>query len=153
VGGQVHFLLGSNFGSLIAAFAQRLLRVAAGAHASLTIVSFADAEFNPNAVHIVRADWSTTAIVGSSNLTLRGLGQNVEAGVIFDARASDSSAQMDRIRTAIDYWRDVASNAAMHPQVAPAVFHIKDDDDLRDLVERGIINLPHPKRFRREERK
>jgi len=143
-GGQVHFVLGSNFGSLIAADAPRLLRVATGVHASVTIVSFADAEFHPNTVHIVRADGSITAVVGSSNLTDRGLGQNVEAGVIFDSRASDPADQLERIRTAIDYWREVASNAAAHPHVAPAVFPIKDDDGLRDLVERRIINLPQP---------
>jgi hypothetical protein len=79
-GGQVHFVLGSNVGSLIAADTQRLLRVASGVHASLTIVSFTEAEFNPNTAHIVRADKSIAAVVGSSNLTGRGRGQNVEAG-------------------------------------------------------------------------
>jgi hypothetical protein len=144
-GGPVHFVLGSNFGSLIAADAQRALRVATGVHASLTIVSFADAEFHPKTVHIVRADGSITAVVGSSNLTGRGLGQNVEAGVIFDSRDPDPADQLERIRTAIDWWREVASNTAAHLQVAPAVFPIKDDDDLRDLAERGIINLPQPR--------
>ena len=143
-GGQVHFVLGSNDGSLIAADAQRVLRAATGVHASLTIVSFADAKFHPNTVHVVRADGSTTAVVGSSNLTIRGLGQNVEAGVIFDTRARDPAGELKRIRTAIDYWREVTSNVAAYPQVAPAVFPIKDDDDLRDLVDRGIINLPQP---------
>jgi hypothetical protein len=147
-GGQVHFVLGSNFGSLIAADAQRLLRVAAGAHASLSIVAFADAEFHPNTVHIVRGDGSITAVVGSSNLTVRGLGQNVEAGVIFDSHAPDPADQLERIRTAIDWWREVASNAAAYPQVAPAVFPITTDDDLRQLAERGIINLPKSKRPR-----
>jgi transcriptional regulator with XRE-family HTH domain len=143
-GGQVHFVLGSNFGSLIAADAQLLLRVAAGKNASLTIVAFADAKFHANTVHLMRRDGSITAVVGSSNLTLRGLGQNVEAGVIFDSRASDPTDQLEQIRNAIDFWRDVPSNAVAYPEVVRAVFPINDDDDLRDLVERRIINLPQP---------
>ncbi len=147
-GGQVHFVLGSNFGSLVAADAQRVLRVAAGAHASLSIVGFADAEFHPKTVHIVRADDSVTAVVGSSNLTGRGLGQNVEAGVVFDSRTADTADQLERIRDAIDRWRELRCNAAEHPQAAQAVFPITSDDDLRELAKRGIINLPQPRRPR-----
>lgn len=147
-GGQVHFVLGSNSGSLIAADAQRALRVAAGVNASLTIVSFADAEFHPKTVHVVRSDGSITAVVGSSNLTGRGLGRNVEAGIILDSRAGDPPDELERMRTAIDWWRNVPKNAAEHPQVAPAVFPIVNDDDIRDLVERGIINIPQPRRSR-----
>lgn len=148
VGGHVHFVLGSNFGSLIAADAQRLLRVAAGTHASVTVVAFADAKFHSNTVHIIRADGSITAFVGSSNLTLRGLGQNVEAGVIFDSQDSDPADQLERIRNAIDWWRNVANNPTAHPLIAPGVFPIGTDDDLRELVRRGIINVPQS-RWRR----
>src|SRR5918992_893599 len=74
LGHPVHMVLGSNDGSLVAQDAQLALRVAEGADASLTIVSFADAEFHPKTIHIVRANGSSTAVVGSSNLTQRGLG-------------------------------------------------------------------------------
>jgi hypothetical protein len=144
-GGQVHFVLGTNFGSLVAADAQRVLRVATGANASFSIVGFADAEFHPKTVHIVRADNSVTAVVGSSNLTARGLGQNVEAGVVFDSRYADPTDELDRIRDAIDWWRELR-NAAGHVQAAQAVFPITRDDDLRVLAERGIINVPQPRR-------
>lgn len=145
-GGQVHFVLGSGGGSLLAADAQRVLRVAAGAHASLSIVAFADVLFHPKTVHIVRADNSVTAVVGSSNLTRRGLGENVEAGVVFDSRAADSADQLDRIRDAIDRWRELRN--ATDSLAAQAVFPITSDDDIRELAESGIINVPDPGRPR-----
>jgi hypothetical protein len=146
-GGAVHFVLGSNFGSLIAADAQRVLRVTSGTHASLSVVAFANAEFHPKTVHIVRADRSVTAVVGSSNLTGRGLGQNVEAGVVFDTNDADSVDQLNSIRDAIDRWREQTSERDAH-QMSQAVFPISCDDDLRELAELGIINVPQPRRFR-----
>lgn len=137
-GKPVHFVLGSNFGSLVAEDAQLVLRVASGEQASLTVVAFADAEFHPKTIHIVRADGSATAVVGSSNLTGRGLGQNVEASVIFDSTAGDDPAQLAAIASAIDRWRTLGKNSA--------VFRITSDASLRKLAEDKIINLPQPKK-------
>jgi len=146
-GGPVHFVLGSNFGSLIAADAQRVLRVTSGAQSSLSIVAFADAEFHPKTIRIVRADNSVTAVVGSSNLTGRGLGQNVEAGVVFDSNDADSVDQFNCIRDAIDRWRKLGSDQES-TQMPQSVFPISCDDDLRRLAKLGIINVSQPRRLR-----
>jgi hypothetical protein len=113
LGGAVHLVLGSNVGSLVAQDAQLALRVAEGTDTSLTIVGFADAEFHPKTLHIVRVDGSSTAVVGSSNLTSRGLGRNVEASVVWDSTAGDDVAEIQAIADAIDRWRTLDGAAGV----------------------------------------
>lgn len=137
LGWPVHIVLGSNAGSLIAEDAQLALRIADGGDTSLTIVSFADAEFHPKTIHIVRADGSAIAVVGSSNLTGRGLGRNAEASVLFDS-AHDGNIELQAIAAAIDWW-----SAQGEEQGA---FRIGSDADLQDLANEGVINLPQPAR-------
>ena len=74
-GYPVHLVLGSNHGSLTQIDLIRTLRVIEDlSDASLTVVAYTNAEFHPKTVHIARADDSATALVGSGNLTDRGLG-------------------------------------------------------------------------------
>lgn len=137
--GAVHMVLGSNGGSLIAQDAQRALRVTDGINATLTVVSFSDAEFHPKTIHIVRADGTSTAVVGSSNLTGQGLGKNIEAGVIWDSRTDDPD-ELQAIADAIDRWRTLGAD--------DGVFRIGSDADLQDLANEAIINVPQPVRQR-----
>ena len=137
----VHLVLGSNAGSLIAQDAQLALRVADGRDASLTIVSFADAEFHPKTIHIVRADGSSTAVVGSSNLTGRGLGKNIEASVILDSN-KDDPAVLQAIAEAIDRWHLLDEEKLKEE----GAYWINSDADIQDLANQGVINAPQPVR-------
>lgn len=142
-GCPVHIVLGSNSGSLVAADAQRVLRVVSGSNATLTIVAFSNAEFHPKTAYVTREDDSVAATVGSSNLTGRGLGQNVEAGVVFDSRTGDSEELFSRIKGSIDNWREIAQTVEGNI-AGKAVFSITCDDDLRMLADHGIINVRKP---------
>ena len=141
LGDPVHFVLGSNAGSLVAQDAQMALRVTDGRNATLTIVSFADAEFHPKCIHIVRADGSSTAVVGSSNLTGRGLGKNIEASVVLDSN-EDGGATLKSIAEAIDRWH-LLEEADLKEEGA---YWINSDADLQDLSNQGVINAPQPER-------
>ncbi len=60
-------------------------------HAKLAVVNFSNALFHPKVFHIVRANGSQAAFVGSANFTVPGLtGSNVEAAVSIDTEAGDS---------------------------------------------------------------
>lgn len=142
-GCPVHIVLGSNSGTLVAADAQRVLRVVSGSNATLTIVAFSNAEFHSKTAYVTREDDSVAATVGSSNLTGRGLGQNVEAGVVFDSRTGDPEELFSRIKGSIDNWREIAQTVEGNI-AGKAVFSITCDDDLRKLAEQGIINVRKP---------
>lgn len=137
MGGPVHLVLGSNSGSLVAQDAQMALRIADGRDTSLTVVAFSDAEFHPKTIHIVRADGSSTAVVGSANLTGRGLARNVEASVILDSRTDDPDL-LREIADAIDRWHLIPENELR----AEGAYHIGSDIDLQALADAAIINVP-----------
>lgn len=143
-GGSVHVVLGSNSGSLKAQDVQRMLRVIEGDNASLTVVAFSDAVFHPKTVSVKRAEGSLGAVVGSGNLTGRGLGQNVEAGVVLDTCMDDRDDQIKRIDDSIDYWRSIAETVDDKVD-GKSVFSISCDEDIRKLAEHGIINVFQPR--------
>src|SRR5271170_4191446 len=61
-GYPVKIVLGSNDGSLLARDVQLALRVADGANAAIIVVAFANAEYHPKTIHIVKPDGSSVAI-------------------------------------------------------------------------------------------
>jgi hypothetical protein len=134
-GYPVHVVLGSNSGSLLAADVQRILRIFAGPAATVTVVAFSDGEFHPKTIHLTRANASTAALVGSSNLTLNGLGLNVEASIVLDTSLRDDATVIHLVAQAVERW---------HGFLAPGVFPINSDADIQALVDANIINLPQP---------
>ena len=136
-GHPVRFVLGSNYGSLVAQDVQKTLRVLDGDAATLTVVSFGGAEFHPKTMHVVRADGSVSALVGSANFTPHGLGQNVEAALILDSRMGDDAHAICSVAAATDRW---------HTLLHRGVFQIHTDADIQALVDEGVINAPQPQR-------
>jgi hypothetical protein len=133
-GHPVHFVLGSNGGTLLARDAQSVLRVAAGPASSLTVVAFSNAEFHPKSIHLTRNDGSAIALVGSGNFTQRGFGVNVEAAVELDSE-HDGVDLLHEVASAIDRWRGI---------VQDGVFRIVTDADVQALADDNIVNVPVP---------
>jgi hypothetical protein len=86
-------------------------------------------------MHLVRADESASAVVGSANCTLNGFGLNVEAAISLDTSQGDSVTVLDEIAFAVDRWRELEEDG---------VFLIETDADIQALVDSLIINLPQP---------
>lgn len=136
-GHPVHFVLGSNSGSLLQADLEWTLEVLDGSvDTSLIVVAFSNAEFHPKTVHVTRSTASCTAVVGSGNLTESGLGLNVEAGLSLDSNDGDDVAVIQRVADAIDRWSTIDEQG---------VFLIEDQDDINELSDAGIINRPPPR--------
>ncbi|MGA2230067.1 MAG: phospholipase D family protein [Tepidisphaeraceae bacterium] len=136
-GHPVHFALGSNAGSLAAVDVQRLIRIVSGRCATVTVVAFAGAEFHPKTIHVAREDGSTTALVGSSNLTENGLGVNVEASIVLDDLLHDEHSRIQEVAEAAERWKSIN---------IPGVYPIETDADIQALVDSQIINVPQPSR-------
>lgn len=141
--GVTRLLVGSNDGETSRAALEQLLTVTGGDRANLKlgIVSFASGFFHPKVFHFRRADGTSTAYVGSANMTPAGTAsKHVEAGIILDTRDGDSTLVLDDIADAIDQWF-VGSPPGFYPLV--------DQTDLDPLVVAGVINATPPPRLSR----
>lgn len=140
-GNPVHLVLGSNEGSLLASDLQNTWSVVEGTtNASLTVVSYRNAFFHPKTIHITRTDTSTTALVGSGNLTEKGLGVHVEAALILDTDKGDNMTTIQEIADAAERW---------HTLTQPSIFPIRSQQDIDDLLTANIIAvLPPPRPVR-----
>jgi hypothetical protein len=133
-------LVGSNDGETSRAALERLLAIAGGNRANLQlgVVSFTSGFFHPKVFHFRRTDGTSTAYVGSANLTPAGVAsKHIEAGVLLDTRDGDPAAVLDEIADAIDYWF-VGSPPGFYPLV--------DATDLDSLVAAGVIDVTPPPR-------
>lgn len=104
---QFDGVIGSNNRATLGSDVQRLVHALGlpRANVRLGIVSFGGALFHPKVYHLTRTDKSTTAYIGSANLSERGVsGTHVEAGVILDSRLGDDAATLAAIASAIEAW-------------------------------------------------
>lgn len=130
-GGIFRLVIGANNGdpASIADVNALLPLVTGDGNARLAIVGLSNALFHPKTLHLVRANDTPVGVVGSANLTSKGLGHNVEAGIVIESSDANRHA-LDRIGAAIDYWFDCAD---------AGVYEIASDADAARLVEMGLI--------------
>ena len=131
-GGPVRLVLGSNLTDpLTLEDVESVLSItSAGAASSLTVVAFRNALFHPKVAHIVKADGSAVAMVGSANFTVAALGANVEAWVELGSGTSPSQSALTRIERATDWW---------HGTSAAGVFQVRTLADARQLHADGLL--------------
>lgn len=135
-GAPVRLVIGSNNGSLTQVDLARTWSIFDGLpDAKLTVVAYSNAMFHPKVIHVLRADNSQTAIVGSGNLTDRGLAWNVEASISLDSNDGDAPNVLDQISAAIDRW---------HTSNDDGVYLISSADDVRRLTAATLIDVPQP---------
>lgn len=131
--GPVHALIGSNDQCTIRGDVERLVSVLGipRKRAQLGIVSYQDGYYHPKTFHVRRGDGSQAAYVGSANLTGSGVASlHVEAGVTVDSREGDSSAILDEVAAAVDFWFN-SSPAGLH--------RVSSLTDVDQLVKDGIL--------------
>ena len=131
--GHTRFLIGSNDGQTSRDAMADLLAVTGAPRAGmkLGVVSYQTGYFHPKVVHITRADGSSTAYVGSANLTGYGVTSlRVEAGLIVDSE--DSPVVLDSIAEAIDDWF-TSSRAGLYV--------VSNAGDLAPLVKSGVLDV------------
>lgn len=136
--GHTRFLIGSNEGETSRAAAADLLALAGPSRPGLAlgVVSFQSGFFHPKVFHFERADGSSTAYIGSANLTPSGArSQHIEAGVILDTREYARPDLLKSIADAIDAWFD-ESRSGLYP--------IVDAADLDALVAAGVLGVVPP---------
>ncbi|MBT1190602.1 phospholipase D family protein [Rhodococcoides kroppenstedtii] len=141
--GHTRFLVGSNDGQTLRSAAADLIAVAGPPRSGLRIgvVSFQKGFFHPKVFHIRRSDGTSTAYVGSANLTVSGTTSlHVEAGIILDDRKGDPTDVLDSIAAATDEWFSTGR---------PGFYEVVDGSDLDALVSAsvlGVVQPPRPKR-------
>ena len=131
-GGPVRLVLGSNATDpLTLEDVESVLSITrADAESSLTVVAFRNALFHPKVAHIVRADGSAVAMVGSANLTVAALGANVEAWVELGSDTGASQSALTRIERGTDWWRSAS---------AAGIFQVRSLADARQLHADGLL--------------
>lgn len=139
-GGLMRLVLGSNAPDPPStADLEPLLELQAAGDAKITVVAFANALFHPKVTHIQRRDGSACAAVGSANLTVSGLGHNVEAVVILEDEPASREA-LDCMAATIDSW---STNDD------PGVYQIQSRADLDTLVALGLLVSPQSRQLAR----
>lgn len=141
--GHTRILVGSNDGQTPRAAVADLLKICVQPRPGLAIgvVSFQSGFFHPKVFHFQRADGSSTAYVGSANLTRSGTTSlHVEAGIILDTRQGDPQSVLSSIADAIDGWFTVGR---------PGLYAVKAESDLEHLVAAGVLGVPSPSRPKR----
>lgn len=138
-GGPVRLVLGSNATDpLTLEDVESVLSITgAGPESGLTVVAFRNALFHPKLAHIVKADGSAVATVGSANLTIAALGTNVEAWIELSSSTGSSRKALKGIKRGTD-WRRSAS--------APGVFQVWGLADARQLHADGLLVGRRPQR-------
>ncbi|MBM9467467.1 phospholipase D family protein [Nakamurella leprariae] len=138
--GHTRLLIGSNDGQTRRSAVADLLAVVGHPRDGLRVgvVSFQSGFFHPKVFHIQRFDGSSTAYVGSANLTVPGTTSlHVEAGVILDDRKGDPTDVLESISAAIDVWFSTKR---------PGLYDVVDDADLDALVEARVLGVVPPPR-------
>lgn len=134
--GHTRLLVGSNEGQTPRATIADLLKIAGAPRSGLRVgvVSFQSGLFHPKVFHFQRGDGSSTAYVGSANLTVPGAsGQNVEAAMILDSKQGDPQSVLTEIADAVDAWF-IEQRSGMYP--------VSLDADLDPLVAAGVLGVP-----------
>lgn len=141
--GHTRILVGSNDGLTSRAAVADLLTIVGQPRAGLGVgvVSFQSGFFHPKVFHFQRSDGSSTAYVGSANLTGAGTTSlHVEAGIILDSKQGDPQTVLNSIADAIDAW---------FTESRPGLYPVDLDADLDLLVAAGALGVPVPSRPKR----
>lgn len=138
----VNLVLGSNSSDpLTAQDARELMGILVGGpQAHLTVVALSNAIFHPKVAHVVRADGTARAIVGSANMTEQALGVHVEAWVEIESGLPASDQALGDIAATIDRWQTVTD---------PGVYQVRAESDADELLARGILVDAATRRARR----
>jgi hypothetical protein len=109
------FVVGANPGSTVAADVEELAKALSlpRAGAGLALIRCVRPYlFHAKVLHVTRRDGSATAVVGSANLSHRGIsGANVEAGIILDTAKGDDARVLAQIAARVDAWFDPGTGA------------------------------------------
>lgn len=141
--GHTRILVGSNDGLTPRAAIADLLKISGQPRAGrgVGVVSFQSGFFHPKVFHFQRPDGSSTAYVGSANLTRSGATSlHVEAGIILDSQQGDSQSVLGSIADAIDAW---------FTEGRPGLYEVGAESDLDPLVAAGVLGVPSPARPKR----
>lgn len=131
-GGTFRLVVGANGSDLLSRedLEALLPLVTAGdGRCKLSVVGLSSALFHPKTLHIIQASGKAVAVVGSANLTAKGLGHHVEAGVVIE-EADTTHAVLDEIKAAIDRWADCDDDG---------VHQVLTDEDIRRLFDLGLV--------------
>ncbi len=131
-GSPVNLVLGSNVTDpLTIDDVESVLKITTAGEAShLTVIALHGALFHPKVAHIVQADDSEAAIIGSANLTVAAFGANVEAWIEVASGTPESDRALRDIVRATDWWLTSTD---------PGVFQITNTEDARKLLADGIV--------------
>ncbi len=134
-GGEFHLVVGSNDGGVASADLEYVLTLIDGYNetASLYLVGAADVLMHPKTFYIETTDGVRHALVGSANLTARGLGANIEAALAISSDA-DPTAPYDEVLGAVLAW-------AVNP--LPNVRRVT-RESLAELTAHGATDAPRP---------
>ena len=138
--GHTRILVGSNDGLTSRAAIANLLEIVGQPRVGLGVgvVSFQSGFFHPKVFHFQRADGSSTAYVGSANLTGSGTTSlHVEAGMILDTRQGDPQNVLESIADAVDAWFTEARDG---------LYEVTAHGDLDLLVEARVLGVSPPPR-------
>jgi hypothetical protein len=138
--GHTRLLVGSNDGQTPRAAISDLLTIVGQPRTCLRVgvVSFQSGFFHPKVFHFQRNDGSSTAYVGSANLTRAGVtSKHVEAGIVLDTNQGDPQAVLDSIADSIDAW---------FVEARPGLYPVSADSDLDALVSAGVLGVTPPPR-------
>lgn len=136
----VRMVIGSNAGETPADEIDRLVAMLGipRPDADLAVVSYGNAIYHPKTWHIMRADGTRTAYVGSANVGRSSFsGLNVEAGLLLDERDGDPRAVLDDISAAVDAW---------FSGPVPGAERISGGADVQRLLAAGILAAVRPPR-------
>jgi len=136
----VKILVGSNAGETLREDVLVLVELLGlpRSNGGLGVVNFDNALYHPKTYHLLRADGSQCAYIGSANFTPPAhSGRNVEAGILLDTRNRDSTAVLDGIASAVDEW--FSTNRA-------GLTRVNEVADVDQLVADGLImSAPRPR--------
>ncbi len=137
-GGAFHLVIGANSGDPASTDDLGVLMplIAGGGPATLTVVGLSNALFHPKTLHLVRPNGSAAAVVGSANMTLKGLGHNVEAGLVIEG-GDGADDVLNHISAAIDYWSTCN---------LPGVHQVTGVADVNRLLDLGLVVPPATRR-------
>lgn len=140
--GVVRFVLGANIPDQPSAEDIKLLLplVRDAERTSIAIVACQGALFHPKVIHVVDAAGRASAYIGSANLTERGCGVNVEAGILLESGEPQADAALVRIADRIDAWARRSE---------AGIYHVRREEDVASFLATGLLIREAERQVRR----
>ncbi|WP_431727849.1 phospholipase D family protein [Verrucosispora sp. TAA-831] len=134
-GGEFHLVVGSNDGGLRSADLRHVAELidGRGPGCTLHVVGASDVLMHPKTYYVETRSGVKHALVGSANLTLRGITANVEAALAIDS-VGDPDAPFDQILEAILAWGSGTRPNSIKVNLS----------NIDDLVSAGAVDLLAP---------